>query len=52
MMLKHIVMWWFKEEAMRKSKDENITTFITMLENLVGTIEEIVQLKAEINNAP
>ncbi len=51
-MLKHIVMWRFKEEAMGKSKSENIDTFKTMLENLVGIIDEIVSLKVAKNIIP
>ena len=44
-MLKHIVMWRFKDEALGKSKAENIETFKSMLENLVGVIDEIVSLR-------
>ncbi len=51
-MLKHLVMWRFKEEAMGKSKSENIDAFKTMLENLVGTIDEIVNLKVAKNIIP
>ncbi len=44
-MLKHIVMWRFKDEANGNSKVENIEKFKGMLEGLVGVIDEIVSLK-------
>ncbi len=48
-MLNHIVMWRFKEEAAGKTKEENMTTFKSMLENLVGKIDEIVGLEVGTN---
>ncbi|MFH2131151.1 MAG: Dabb family protein [bacterium] len=51
-MLKHIVMWRFKEEALGKSRNENIDIFKTMLENLVGVVDEIVDLKVGKNIIP
>ena len=48
-MLKHIVMWRFKEEAQGKSKAANIEIFKSMLENLMGVVGEIVSLKLAKN---
>ncbi|QEN07193.1 Dabb family protein [Oceanispirochaeta crateris] len=48
-MIKHIVMWKFKDEAEGKSKDENIQIIKKDLENLVGVIPEIRELEVGIN---
>ena len=48
-MLNHIVMWRFKEDAAGKTKAENVATFKSMLENLVGKIDEIVSLEVGTN---
>jgi hypothetical protein len=42
-------MWRFKDEAAGKSKNENLETFKSMLENLVGVIDEIVHLEVGKN---
>jgi len=48
-MIKHIVMWKFKEEAEGKTKDENILIIKKDLEALAGVIPQIRELKVGIN---
>jgi len=48
-MIKHIVMWKFKEEAEGKSKEENIQIIKNDLEALVGQISQIRSLEVGIN---
>ena len=48
-MIKHIVMWKFKEEAEGKSRDENIRIIKKELEDLVGVIPQIRELEVGIN---
>ena len=43
-MVKHIVMWKFKDIAEGKSKDENISIATDMLYSLVGKISEIKKM--------
>lgn len=51
-MIKHIVMWKFKENALNNTREENIDEFVTRLEGLVGVIDEIVSLTAKKNILP
>ena len=48
-MIKHIVMWKFKEEAEGKSKEDNIKIIKKDLEDLVGQIPQIRSLEVGIN---
>ncbi len=48
-MIKHIVMWRFKEEAGGQTKHDNAVKFKELLEGLVGRIEEIVALEVGLN---
>lgn len=48
-MLKHIVMWTFKEEALGKSKIENILKAKKMIESLKYKIEGILELELGVN---
>lgn len=48
-MLKHIVMWTFKEEALGKSKIENILKTKKMIENLKHDIDGILDLELGVN---
>ncbi len=45
-MIKHIVMWRLKENALGKSKEENAKQLKTDLEGLVGVVESLK--KAEV----
>lgn len=40
-MIKHVVMWTFKDEAEGATKQENISQFKTMLNGLVGVVPGI-----------
>ena len=51
-MLKHIVMWRFKEEADGSSKKDNVLKAKEMLENLVGKIDTLTSLEVGINVNP
>ncbi|MBI9102998.1 MAG: Dabb family protein [Spirochaetales bacterium] len=48
-MIKHIVMWKFKDEAEGKSKVENIEIIKKDLEDLVGVIPQIRTLEVGVN---
>lgn len=50
-MVKHIVMWKFKDFAEGKSREENIEYVKVSLENLAGLIKEIkfIEVGANIN---
>lgn len=48
-MIKHIVMWKFKDEACGLSKEENLKRVKTMLEGLVGVIPELISLQVGID---
>lgn len=48
-MLKHIVMWRFKDEAGGRTKEENIEKFKSLLTGLVGVIDQIVTLEVGVN---
>lgn len=48
-MIKHIVMWRFKDSAEGKSKEENIRIVKKDLEKLVGVIPEIRDFEVGIN---
>lgn len=47
-MIKHIVIWSLKDEAEGCAKAENVAKFKSMLENLVGKIDEIVSFQVGI----
>lgn len=49
-MIKHIVMWKFKDFAEGCSKEENAQKIKAMLESLKGRIEQIVYLEVGINS--
>jgi hypothetical protein len=51
-MLKHIVMWQFKDEAEGKSKAENCLFIKKMLEALPARISFIRKLEVGINEYP
>ncbi len=51
-MLKHIVMWQFKDEAEGKSKTENCLHVKKLLEALPAVIPFIGKLEAGINEYP
>lgn len=48
-MLKHIVMWKFRDEAMGRTKERNISEAKRMIGDLKGEIESIVDLELGIN---
>jgi len=48
-LIKHIVMWKFKENAEGKTKEENIQIIKNDLEKLVGQIPQIKSLEVGIN---
>lgn len=48
-MIKHIVMWKLKENALNASKIENATKLKNQLENLVHDIKEIKKLEVGID---
>lgn len=51
-MIKHIVMWKFKDFAEGKSKEENINKVRTMLEALPEKIDYIRQMEVKVNINP
>ncbi|HNQ96558.1 MAG: Dabb family protein [Spirochaetales bacterium] len=51
-MLKHIVMWQFKDEAEGKTRSENCRHIRGLLESLVGVVPEILSLEVGINEYP
>ncbi len=48
-MLKHIVMWKFKEDALGRTKMKNIEDAKRMIGNLKGEIESIIDLELGLN---
>lgn len=48
-MIKHVVMWRLKEEALGREKNENALLVKAGLEALKGQIEEILELEVGIN---
>jgi hypothetical protein len=48
-MIKHIVMWRFKEQAEGKTKKENIQIVKKDLEALAGVIPQIRELEVGVN---
>ncbi|HON52368.1 MAG TPA: Dabb family protein [Bacteroidales bacterium] len=44
-MIKHVVMWTFKDEAEGASKEQNIKKFCDMLQALVGVVPGIELLE-------
>ena len=51
-MVKHIVMWKFKDHAEGLSKEENIIKVKSMLEALPGKIDFIREIHVEVNVNP
>ena len=51
-MLKHIVLWKFKEEAEGQSAAANISVVKQKLENLNGKIPEILSIQVRANTYP
>ena len=51
-MVKHIVMWKFKDHAEGLSKEENIIKVKSMLEALPGKIDFIREMQVEVNVNP
>lgn len=51
-MVKHIVMWKFKDHAEGLSKKENISKVKSMLEALPGKIDFIREMHVEVNVNP
>ena len=48
-MIKHVIMWKLKDEALDKTKLENAKIIKEQLESLVGVIDEIKVLQVGIN---
>lgn len=48
-MIKHVVMWKLKDEALNNSKEENAKLICKKLNALCGIIPEIVSLETGIN---
>ena len=48
-MIKHIVMWKFKDQAEGKSKAENIAIIKKDLEDLIGVVPQICSLEVGVN---
>ena len=48
-MIKHVVMWKFKESAQGESKSTNLRLFKSQLEALVAIIPQIIELEVGIN---
>ena len=48
-MIKHVVMWKLKDFAEGCSREENAKKIKSMLESLVGKIEQIVSLEVGVN---
>lgn len=48
-MIKHIVMWRLKEEALGCSKSENAQKIKDQLEALKGEVEEILDIEVGLN---
>jgi len=51
-MIKHIVLWTFKESAEGKTKSVNLKETKTLLEELKGKIKEVTRLEVGINFNP
>jgi Stress responsive A/B Barrel Domain len=51
-MIKHIVLWTFKESAEGKAKSVNLKETKALLEGLKGTIKEVKRLEVGINFNP
>lgn len=51
-MLKHVVMWRFKENAGGKSRKEHALFMKERLERLVGIVPEIRSLEVGVNEYP
>lgn len=49
-MLKHIVMWNLKEEAMGKSKQDNLKEMKRILEDMEGKIEVLKKIEVGLNS--
>ena len=47
-MIKHIVMWKLKENALKKG----LSQFMTMLEDMRGTVEGLKTLEVGVNSTP
>ncbi|OQA99233.1 MAG: Stress responsive A/B Barrel Domain protein [Bacteroidetes bacterium ADurb.Bin217] len=50
-MIKHVVMWTFKDHAEGATKQENIVKFTTMLTSLVGVVPGIELLEVGAKQA-
>ena len=51
-MLRHVVMWKVKEEALGMKKPALLTEFKKKLEGLVGLVPEIRSLQVSLNTVP
>lgn len=51
-MVKHIVMWKFKEFAQGRTKQENLALVKSMLEQLPGKIDFIRSMEVHLNENP
>lgn len=51
-MVKHIVMWRFKEFAQGRTKQENLVLVKSMLEELTGKIDFIRSMEVHLNENP
>ena len=48
-MIKHVVMWKLKDEALNNTKEENAKMICEKLSSLYGIIPEIVDIEVGIN---
>lgn len=48
-MLKHVVMWTMKDEALNNDKDANAKKLMEMLNNMVGKIDALLSLETGKN---
>ncbi|MGN0047503.1 MAG: Dabb family protein [Bacteroides sp.] len=51
-MLKHVVMWRFREQAEGKSRQEHAQWMKKHLERLIGVVPEIRSLEVGVNRNP
>lgn len=50
MMIKHIVMWKLKDQALNKTKNENALEMKNLLERLQSKISEVIKIEVGINH--
>ena len=50
-MIRHVVMFKFMDEAMGRSKQENLKITVSMLKNLVGIVPTLLSCQVEYNDS-